>query len=225
VQTAKDLLEDALSLARTERAAGVLLGHTPSSNAATLEAASALGFRLVDAPAYQIELDAGSTFESYLVRLNHPQRKGLKRDLRRLAEAGVMMEECGPTPALLQSATQMHRALLDRKGVTFQYRRSLFEEMARRLPADCIDFARCVRNDVTLGVCVGLRSGTWAGAAFWLHIDDPTVNLYAALGAWWVRREIARGSQTLYLGISNDQYKRRLDSIALPTFYGYRRAE
>jgi predicted N-acyltransferase len=225
MQTAKDLLEDVLSLARAERAAGVLLGHTPSSGIAVLEAARALGFRLISTPAYQIEIEPGSTFEDYLARLSSMQRKGLKRDLRRLVEAGATMEECGPTPALLRSATQMHQALLERKGVPFQYRQNPFEEMARYIPAECIDFARCVRSDETIGVCVGLRTGTWAGFGYWLHVDDPTVNLYAGIGAWWLRREIARGSQTLYLSFTNDQYKRRLGSVVVPTFYGYRRAE
>ena len=202
----------------------LILAPTDVERQSVLSSAERAGFRLIETICYELRLPPTDTFEAFVTRLNANQRKVLKRDLKLLTDDRFeFVEESPPTRETLERSWPLYLALLARKGVPLGYRGNFLVELARRAPPDALSFVRCMAGQRQVGFAIGVHEGesvVFNPVAVAGDIDAP---LFPAIGAFWLRGVIDRGTRTVFLGQYNDVWKRRLGATPIPYRYGFLR--
>ncbi len=214
------LIETLIAHARESGARRITLGYTPAT-LRLVRVAEACGFRTLSAVGYSLQLPSDCTFARYVAGLDRNRRNSMRRDLGRLEEAGVVLMQDVPSNKVLDECWPLYVSMLRRRGSPLEFRRNFLAELLERASAENISFAWAASGGRTLGYALGVREHGWATALHFGHVDEPSIQLFVALGAWWIRREIMLGSRVLFLGITNDTWKRRVGCGSLDFRFGF----
>jgi hypothetical protein len=217
-----ELLSGWIAHARQRGLSRVLLGHHLADGPA-VAAARALGFRMLKAATYFIERSAGATDAAgYYAALGKRNAQHVRRDLRRIEDAGGRMELCTDgIESALEACWPMHLELLARHSSSLRYRGNFLAEIARRLRPEQMCLALCKKDDGLLGYAFALREGSLHAVLDVSQSGDRRLHLQPAIGAWWILRALEEGAHTLALGPYNDAWKTKVSTVARPLEYGF----
>jgi predicted N-acyltransferase len=188
--------------------------HTLFPHAAEAEAWEAAGYLRRDGVQYHFPRDGADSFDAYLARFDSKQRNQIKRELRRVREAGILVETLPPNGYTREIARAMHgfyASTVEKHGHWGRHylNRAFFEAVAERFSHR---LAWVVARDERTGQPVGGAFNAWKGkrmyGRYWgASVDVP--NLHFAICYYeGIRACIERGVDIFEGGAGRDEHKR-----------------
>ncbi len=172
------------------------------------------GYLRRDSVQYHWRRKGAATFDEYLARFDSKQRNQVKRELRRVREAGIIVETLSPEGHTRDVARAMHRfyeSTVDKHGRwgRLYLSEAFFEAVAERFAHR---LAWVVARDERTGLPVGGAFNAWRGkrmyGRYWgASADVP--NLHFVICYYeGIRACIERGIDVFEGGAGRDEHKR-----------------
>jgi predicted N-acyltransferase len=181
---------------------------------AEADAWQAAGYLRRDSVQYHWRRDGASTFDEYLASFDSKQRNQVKRELRRVREAGIVVETLAPEGHTRDVARAMHRfyeSTVDKHGPWGRHylNEAFFEAVAERFN-DRLAWvvARDERTGRLVGGAFNVAKGKRMYGRYWgASVDVP--NLHFVICYYeGIRACIERGIDVFEGGAGRDEHKR-----------------
>lgn len=188
----------------------------PQETTERINGLARLGYRKARSVyAYRLDGELGS-FANYLTGRSKRTRANIRRNLRRLEEAGLTCElvRGSETPDALFSpqAHQLYLNVLERAKIRFETLPArFFEEVARQLSEDS-HFAIIRQGERIVGFCSGI-SNDRQHAMLFCGLDyelNHEADLYANVVFRGLEQALVPGVQTVHIGAAADEFKQRM---------------
>ena len=188
--------------------------HVLFPHAAEADAWQACGYMRRDSVQYHFPRDGAATFDEYLARFDSKQRNQIRRELRRVREAGILVETLAPHDYTREIASAMHAfygSTVERHGRwgRLYLNEAFFQAVAERFRHR---LAWVVARDERTGRLVGGAFNAWKGkrmyGRYWgARVEVP--NLHFVICYYeGIRACIERGIDVFEGGAGRDEHKR-----------------